>query len=722
MSLRLPSDFTSGLHQEQEWKTPAPVRWIQRVELIGRKPARCIRVSAPDHLYVTDGFILTHNTVQSVSFMSYIASKKRPGPFLVIAPLSALPHWERETHRWTGLNCVVYSGSKESRALCRKKSFYTRDAFGRRTFRFHILVTTYGIILQDLSLLSAIRWELIVVDEAQRIKNHESKLAIALRHNMKFHRSLLLTGTPIQNNTMELWALLNFLDPQAFRDAEAFTAEFGDMKDVETAQRLHDTLRMYMLRRLKGDVEKSLPPKDEVLIHVPLTTLQKKYYRAVYEKNAGILNRLTRKRGSENNRVILNNIPMQLRKICNHPYLINGVEESERLAIWKTKLRKHHSAYRKTRRLSPEARAELNRLTEERLVTSCGKFILLERLLRKLMSNRHKILLFSQMTRLLDILSDFLVSKGIEFERIDGSVHGDARQQAIDRFSAPNSKTQVFLISSRAGGTGINLTAADTVIIYDSDWNPQNDLQAQARCHRIGQDKPVKVYRFISKGTYEEAVFQRSSMKLALDQAILHGGREEEEETNGAGDGQERKTGHRNRGGAFTPPTAEEIEKMLRRGAYAVFGDDGGLISFPPLSFSLTIDRSIFLFSSLFFGRIFLFSSLFFLSFFLFHSYYWLLWVVVRIQWTDSSQQLEQSMHSEEALDALLERSQVKLDSGEPQSSSHLGVANFSRASFVYDGEDVDVEDPQFWSRIGLEVSSCPFFSSFFFFLVSFPS
>lgn len=247
------------------------------------------------------------------------------------------------------------------------------------------------------------------------------------------------------------------------------------------------------LRRMKENVERSIAPKEETIVEVELTTLQKKYYRAIYERNFTFL----KKGNKSSNMPSLLNVMMELRKCCNHPYLIKGVEQNE------------------TEHLI--AREQIY----HKLIEASGKMVLIDKLLPKLKAGGHKVLIFSQMVRVLDILEDYLVWKGYIHERLDGRIRGNDRQAAIDRFSKPDSDRFVFLLCTRAGGLGINLTAADTVIIFDSDWNPQNDVQAQARCHRIGQEKAVKVYRLITRNTYEKHMFERASKKLGLDQAVL---------------------------------------------------------------------------------------------------------------------------------------------------------------------------------------------------------
>lgn len=230
-----------------------------------------------------------------------------------------------------------------------------------------------------------------------------------------------------------------------------------------------------------------------------LTTIQKKLYRAILERNFAFLSKGATSSANVPN---LMNTMMELRKCCNHPFLITGAEEKV--------LAEHNlSMHEKT----------LKHATV--MIDASGKLVLIHKLLPKLKANGHKVLVFSQMVRCLDILEDYLVHMRYPYERIDGRVRGNLRQAAIDRFSKPDSDRFVFLLCTRAGGLGINLTAADTVIIFDSDWNPQNDIQAQARCHRIGQSRSVKVYRLITRNSYEREMFDRASMKLGLDKAVL---------------------------------------------------------------------------------------------------------------------------------------------------------------------------------------------------------
>ena len=442
-------------------------------------------------------------TVQAVAFLQHVyAEEGLPGPFLVIAPLSTLMHWQRTVQQWTDMNAIVYQNTKQSREIIRKYEFFYPDGTGPK---FDVLITQYEMIMNDNAVFAQFKYSVLIVDEAHRLKNANSKLLQALA-NIESDYRILLTGTPLQNTVEELQSLLEFLHPGRFTDITSAQT----MNDV---MHLRNILKPHLLRRLKADVDKSIAPKEETIIDCQLTKTQKQWYRAVLEMNAGFLSE-----GAH-----LQNISIELRKVCLHPYLIDGAED----------------------KIIAEKQAVTPHELLDCMIRSSGKLILLDKLLPKLKANGNRVLIFSQMTRLLDILEDYLNGSGYSFLRIDGAVKGSSRQQLIDRFNAEGSDIFIFLLCTRAGGQGITLNAADTVIIFDSDWNPQNDLQAQARCHRIGQKKIVKVYRLLTKGTYEEVMFEAASKKLGLGHAIL-----DKEKTK-----------------------ENEIDKLLRQGAYHILND-----------------------------------------------------------------------------------------------------------------------------------------------------
>jgi SWI/SNF-related matrix-associated actin-dependent regulator of chromatin subfamily A member 5 len=316
------------------------------------------------------------------------------------------------------------------------------------------LVTSYEGLLNTRNKLGKIAWKYLIIDEAHRIKNENSLLSLAVR-TMKTESRLLITGTPLQNNLRELWALLNFLMPEIFGDADQFDSWFSltDESGKENViRKLHTVLRPFMLRRVKKDVARELPPKKETKLYMGLTAMQQEWYVKVLKKDAFELNRLG---GPERNRLL--NVLMQLRKVCNHPYLFDGAEKGPPY------------------------------VDGPHLWENSGKMQLLHKLLPKLKAKGSRVLIFSQMTRVLDILEDYCRLIGHEYCRIDGNTDGEKRDSQMDEFNAPGSSKFAFLLSTRAGGLGINLATADIVVLYDSDWNPQVDLQAMDRAHRLGK-------------------------------------------------------------------------------------------------------------------------------------------------------------------------------------------------------------------------------------------
>ncbi|UYI28402.1 chromodomain-helicase-DNA-binding protein [Encephalitozoon cuniculi] len=494
-------------------------------------------------------------TVQSVTFINTLFTKyDYCAPVLVVTPLSIIPHWEREFEAWTDLRVLKYHENRPGRALIAEYEFVLKKN-NLEIRLFDVLITTYDTVMAEQEHLSQFHFSVGIFDEAHRLKNAKSKAATILR-TLKFNHKVLLSGTPLQNNISELWSLLNFIDPMRFSSLPHFLGEFK-MENINDVEKLQGLLRPLMLRRMKEDVEKSIPTKEETIIEVALTMIQKRFYRAILEKNIEFLTK-----GGKESAPNLLNVMMELRKCCIHPYLIKGAEEQIL------------SGYLKKKRERSKAEGAENdiTLTSEVLnedehqdgnsvisdideyykifIQSSGKLVLLDKLLGKL-KDGHKVLIFSQMTRCLDLLAEYLAYRKYKYERIDGGARTENRQAAIDRFSDKTSDVFVFLLSTRAGGVGINLTAADTVIIFDSDWNPQNDLQAQARCHRIGQTSEVKVYRLVTENTYEREMFDKAGLKLGLDRAVLQKMTFEEQKSE--------KTRKK-----------DAIETLLRKGAYGV--------------------------------------------------------------------------------------------------------------------------------------------------------
>ncbi|XP_054880826.1 chromodomain-helicase-DNA-binding protein 1 [Poeciliopsis prolifica] len=425
-------------------------------------------------------------TIQTISFLNYLFHEHQLyGPFLLVVPLSTLTSWQREILLWApGMNVVVYLGDINSRNMIRTHEWMHVH---NKRLKFNILLTTYEILLKDKSFLGGVNWAFIGVDEAHRLKNDDSLLYKTMIDFKSSHR-LLITGTPLQNSLKELWSLLHFIMPEKFHSWEMFEEEHGKGRDSGYTS-LHKELEPFLLRRVKKDVEKSLPAKVEQILRVEMSAIQKQYYKWILTRNYKALSKGTK--GSTSGFL---NIMMELKKCCNHCYLIKPPDDNE----------------------------SLNKVEAlQQLVRSSGKLVLLDKLLVRLKERGHRVLIFSQMVRMLDILAEYLRSRQFFFQRLDGSIKGEMRKQALDHFNAEGSEDFCFLLSTRAGGLGINLASADTVVIFDSDWNPQNDLQAQARAHRIGQKRQVNIYRLVTKGSVEEDIIERAKKKMVLDHLVI---------------------------------------------------------------------------------------------------------------------------------------------------------------------------------------------------------
>lgn len=453
-------------------------------------------------------------TIQTVSFLSYLYHEMDiPGPFLLVVPLSTIHAWQKEFQKWAPmLRVIMYIGDLKSRSILSHYEFYYPNT---NQIKFHVLLTTYELILKDASKLSTIRWSALIVDEAHRLKNVDSLLYKSLKEQFQpFDHRLLITGTPLQNSLKELYALLSFLEPSKFPNSwEIFENELmnsgshnGNMESIDETislscqntsnteyqiKYLHELLKPHLLRRLKKDVEKSLPGKDERILRVDMSPLQKQLYKWILTKNYQELNKCY---GSLTNTKMtsLLNILGELRKTANHPYLI------------------HNGLITLARELDSEG-----------IIYHSGKMILLDALLKRLLPDDNRILIFSQSVAMLDILEEYLHFGDIKYLRLDGSVPSEQRKSSIEAFNHPSSNYKIFLLSTRAGGLGINLETANIVILFDSDWNPQNDLQAMARAHRIGQKRNVSIYRFVSKNSVEEEILERAKKKMVLDHLVI---------------------------------------------------------------------------------------------------------------------------------------------------------------------------------------------------------
>ncbi|XP_020247476.1 ATP-dependent DNA helicase DDM1 isoform X1 [Asparagus officinalis] len=450
-------------------------------------------------------------TVQTIGFLAHLKGKGLDGPYMVIAPLSTLSNWFNETRRFVpSMDVIIYHGTKDDRTEIRKK--FMPKSIGPK---FPVVITSYEVAFRDAKPLSHYKWKYVVVDEGHRLKNMNCLLLRELKR-LPIENKLLLTGTPLQNNLAELWSLLNFILPDIFSSHTQFESWFDfsgmtnsdsqqedteEKRRVEVVSKLHAILRPFLLRRMKVDVEKNLPRKKEIILYANMTDHQKKIQdhlvNKTFEDYVQETTDGTSRRGMKGK---LNNLVIQLRKNCNHPDLLEC---------------QYDGSY-----FYPPT---------EQLVEQCGKFQLLDRLLTLLLAQKHKVLIFSQWTKVLDIIEYYFGQKGLEVCRIDGSVKLDERKRQIEAFNDLDSKVNVFLLSTRAGGLGINLTAADTCILYDSDWNPQMDLQAMDRCHRIGQTRPVHVYRLATAHSVEGRIIKKAFSKLKLEHVVIAKGQFQQE-------------------------------------------------------------------------------------------------------------------------------------------------------------------------------------------------
>ncbi|KAK1948121.1 Chromodomain-helicase-DNA-binding protein 1-like [Phytophthora citrophthora] len=444
-------------------------------------------------------------TLQVIAFITALVAanqdqKKEDGDrFLVVAPLSVLPNWMEQFEQFApSISTVMYIGPAKDREATQRtieKSPPDQPV---------VVVTSYEMLLFDHDFFHKTMWEVVVMDEGHRLKNPKGQLHGIVSTRLRSKHMVILTGTPIQNDLQELFALLSILNPSLFNDQKLFETTFRDYFSAKV-QRLDEDQQMKskrlnkveeLMRRLLApllllrtvqDVQGAftLPPLSEMVVHTPMSAMQRAYYKEVIAKNSEVLNGAAKAQGG---RVPLINILPQLRKACNHPYLFPGAE--------------------------PEPFEEGSHLYE-----NSGKLFVLHQILPRLKQDGHRVLLFSQSPPFLDIIQDFLTLESFAYERIDGSVRGKERWQCIERFRN-DPETFVFLISTRAGGLGLNLQSADTVIFVDSDYNPQTDLQAIARAYRLGQTKPIHVIKFLCANTVEESIYRRTLKKIRMADRI----------------------------------------------------------------------------------------------------------------------------------------------------------------------------------------------------------
>jgi|EP00970_Alexandrium_tamarense_P014684 ATP-dependent DNA helicase len=452
---------------------------------------------------------------------------KCSGPFIVVAPLATLPNWVREFEKWLpSLPVVRFHGTAPERDAMIAGPLNPKN---RKDDNFPVIVTSYEVAIRDEKRLNKIgEFTYLVVDEGQRLKNHRCTLISSLKR-IKAANRLLLSGTPIQNNLDELWSLLNFVNPTIFDDLSIFQSWFGfknigqkgvqgstreedivaEQRQNQTVSKLHDILRPFLLRRIKMDVLTDMPPKKEVVVYAGMSKLQAGYAQMIEQ---GVLRDMLLNQGIEQARTLSQtNKQMNHRKNCNHPFMFGEP-------------------------IDPASGAHMGSAHPQLLIRASGKFALLDRMLERLFKDKHQVLIFSQMTSLLNVIEDYLLFRQWKYCRIDGSTKIDERQRQMDVFNSEKTAGKggtrndgddrhfVFLLSTRAGGLGINLATADTCIIFDSDWNPHQDSQAMDRCHRIGQNRPVAVYRLLTVNSVDVEMMEKQISKKKLERMAIVGG------------------------------------------------------------------------------------------------------------------------------------------------------------------------------------------------------
>ncbi|KAI1813992.1 PHD/FYVE-zinc-finger like domain-containing protein [Poronia punctata] len=477
-------------------------------------------------------------TVQIVAFLSALTHSK-PGcwPFLVVVPNSTCPNWRRELKQWApDLRVVTYHGGKVAQDLAYRHELYPDGPKGG--MKAHVVIMSYEAAGHAMSTFNGVKWVGLIVDEGQRLKNDETNLYKQLR-DMKIPCRILLTGTPLQNNKRELFNLLQFIDSR--RNAEELDAKYAELTK-DNLPELHGLIRPYFLRRTKAQVLKFLPPMAQIIVPVTMTLLQQKLSKSIMARNPDLIKAIiSRSRIKAGERKSMNNILSDLRQCLCHPFCFNGAIEDK--AVDAEQMHRN-------------------------LVEASPKLMLLELMLPKLKEKGHRVLIFSQFLHSLTIIEDFLSGMNMGYARIDGSLSALEKQKRIDAFNAPDSALFAMLLSTRAGGVGINLATADTVIIYDPDFNPHQDIQALSRAHRIGQKNKVLCFQLMTKDTVEEKIMQMGRKKMALDHALIESMDAKEE-------------------------VGEDLESILKHGAAALFSDESqDKIVYDHASVNKLLDRS----------------------------------------------------------------------------------------------------------------------------------
>eukprot|EP00158_Paraphelidium_tribonemae_P007769 Partr_v1_DN28354_c0_g1_i3_m79191 putative excision repair cross-complementing rodent repair deficiency complementation group len=439
----------------------------------------------------------TGKTIQSIAFLvALFFSNKWPGTAIVVCPATVIKQWVQEIHRWWPPFRVAVLHSSGSAFTSGKGSIrgISKSLISRMHSKGHIIVTSYEGIRLYRDQIMNLAWGYAILDEGHKIRNPEADITISCKMFRTPHR-IILSGTPIQNNLNELWSLFDFVFPgrlgtlNVFQSQFAFPIKLGGYANASAIQVqaaykcaciLRDLITPYLLRRMKKDVATSMPTKNEQVLFCKLTPVQ----RGVYEDFLASpeLNDIF-----EGKRQVLYGIDI-LRKICNHPDLLFRQQQSSTV---------DYGAAAKS-----------------------GKMTVTRSLLQMWKSQQHRVLLFSQTRQMLDILETMVKTLKYKYLRMDGATPVTSRMPMVDTFNRDTS-VFVFLLTTKVGGLGVNLTGADRLIIFDPDWNPSTDTQARERAWRLGQTKDVTIYRLMTSGTIEEKIYHRQIFKQFLTNKIL---------------------------------------------------------------------------------------------------------------------------------------------------------------------------------------------------------
>ncbi|EFP79575.2 uncharacterized protein PGTG_05896 [Puccinia graminis f. sp. tritici CRL 75-36-700-3] len=448
-------------------------------------------------------------TVQICSLIAVLKNKERRMPFLIVVPNSTLGNWSRECAKWIpDVKCVPLPGDSDSCEVVQNWELFKTSGKSKRQLAASVVLATYQSAEKHANLLREVqRWEVVIVDEGQRLKSGAKGGLFRALSSLRVGHRILMSGTPLNNNLGELFNLLAFLNPDEYPPdvVEEMELRYSALTP-ELIDELRTIIRPYMLRRTKETVL-DLPPLTEIIVPITMRPLQKQVYRGLLSKNANLITSIYSKgsKQKKSTRAGFQNLLMQLRKTLGHPYLYDPEIEPSNV---------------------PEAQVQ------ENLVEASAKLIFLRKFIPKLLARGHRMLIFSQFTMFLDVMERFLDGENMDYLRLDGNTSQLDRQTRIDHFNRKNSNYNIFLLSTRAGGAGINLATADVVIVLDPDWNPHNDLQAISRAHRFGQKKPVSVFKLMVKGSAEEKIVQTGKRKLVLDHLVIQKASEEEIEAN----------------------------------------------------------------------------------------------------------------------------------------------------------------------------------------------